>query len=226
MYPIRPFARLFMLLTLLTLLLTACNLGEEELPTPTPTLRPDASGKPSVIINSPTDGSSALINREILLSATATDQFGVTRMQLFANGAIVKTVASENTTGEITFSAVMGYTPIASGAVVLRVLAYRGNTVSDPREITVTVTDATTPISTITGGGNSGGGDIPVILPTFNPADPTCRVRIESGLNMRQGPGTSFGIIRVLSPGEILSVAGRSSDGLWWQVRDGITLGW
>ncbi len=207
------------------LMLGACNLApaEEDLPTRTPTTTPSASGKPRVIINSPTSGATSPVGREILISASATDSRGVTRVQLQADGRIVQTLTSENQNGQTTFNAVMSYTPRETGQLVLRVVAYRGTVVSDPSEIEMTIGGANAPISTQPP--SSGGGGAP-ILPTIDPNDPTCRARASTGLNVRGGPSTDFQILRVLSAGEVVPIIGRTGANDWWQVRVGNVVGW
>jgi hypothetical protein len=210
------------LLLLVVLMLSACNLTSPEEPIPTPTTNSSGVGtKPNVIINSPADGTASPVNREILLSATATDAVGVTRMQLSANGDIVKTVTSETVSGNTTFNAVLNYTPAQQGDVLLRVIAYRGAIASDPREITVRVGGQDVPTSTVAPGATS-----PGTLPTVNPSDPTCRARADTGLNLRLGPSVDFQIVRVLAAGEVAPIIGRLGDNSWWQVRYQNTTGW
>jgi hypothetical protein len=218
--------RSYLRLLLLVLLLAGCNLTTEEEPIgPTATTPVDVGGKPSVVINSPATGTSFTVNREILVSATATDTVGVTRMQLFANGSIVKTVTSEVTTGNQNFNAVLDYTPTQTGDLVLRVIAYRNTVVSDPQEITIKVNTAAVPTSTSLPGGNNGGGGGPV-LPTIDPNDPTCRARANTGLNMRQGPGVNFPVVRILTAGEVVPIIGRLGDNSWWKVQSFSVTGW
>lgn len=46
-------------------------------------------------------------------------------------------------------------------------------------------------------------------------------------LNLRQGPGTDYPVLRVLGEGEALTIVGQSSDHAdWWQVSDGTLTGW
>jgi uncharacterized protein YgiM (DUF1202 family) len=216
-------SNLFRAALLLILLLSACNLTSPEEEIPTPTTRPsDVGGKPAVVINSPVDGTASPVNREILVSATATDAVGVTRMQLLANGNIVKTVTSETVAGQTTFNAVLNYTPTQTGDVVLRVVAFRGAIISDPREITVKVGAQNVPTSTTQPGGGNPGNTVP----TVDPFDQTCRARADTGLNMRLGPGVDFAIVRVLVAGEVAPIVGRLGDNSWWQIRYLNTIGW
>ncbi|MCU0497621.1 MAG: Ig-like domain-containing protein [Anaerolineae bacterium] len=220
---------LIALTLLLTLSLTGCNLGADDTPRQpvraTNTTPPQqAAGKPTIRIDSPENGRTVPVNQQVLVSATATDEVGVTRVQLFANGQIVKTVSSETAAGQRTFSAVLDYTPTTQGNVTLRVLAYRASVVSDPAEIQIVVGSPSAPTSTPSaGGGTSGGGSSG---PVIDPNDPTCRALVNTGLNMRQGPNTTFSVIRTLPAGEQIPLTGRLGDNSWWQVRSGTSIGW
>lgn len=215
--------RLALMAVLLVISLTACNLvsQEEQLPTETP--RADVSGKPSVTITSPQEGNQFQVDREILVTASATDASGVTRVQLLANNQPVRTVLSETDQGDKQKNVALGYTPRTSGEVTLSVVAYRGTVASDPAQIRVNVVSQI--VATATGsGGNAtpGGGGVP----TIDINDPTCRARAETGLNMRQGPGTTFPVLFTLSAGQTVPIIGRLGDNSWWQVRSGTTVGW
>jgi uncharacterized protein YraI len=211
------------LLVLVALTLNACNLTseEEDLPTSTPTTTQSASGRPRVVINSPTDGSTSPVNREILISVSATDSRGVTRIQLQANDRIVQTLTSENANGQTTFNAVLNHTPQQTGQLVLRVVAYRGSVASDPSEVKLTIGGANVPTSTVP-------PNVPTVpsIPTINPNDPTCRARANTALNVRSGPSTDTQILRVMGSGELALVVGRTGANDWWQVQISNVTGW
>lgn len=214
------------LLLLAVLLLSACNLTaqEEELATPTPTLQ--SAGKPTVTINSPANGTSVRQGEEVLVSATASDTVGVTRVQLFANNTVVKSISSESPTGDRTKNYVLDYTPVNRGEVVLRVVAYRGATASDPAEIRINVGGGTSPTLAVTRQATS--PISPTRFPTLDPNDPTCRIQTTSPLNMRSQPitTTNANIITTLPAGAIAQVTGRLADNSWWQIRYNFNLGW
>lgn len=213
-----------LLLTLVAGLLTACNLTNQQEVLPTNTPPPVISGRPTVTITAPQTGSEFQVEREILVTASATDDVGVTRVQLLANGQPVRTVLSENELGDRQKNIALGYTPRVAGEVRLSVVAYRGNTASDPAEISVRVVSQVIATATqATGGG--GGGSGPVV-PTIDISDPTCRARARTNLNMRQGPNVSFPVLRVLGAGETLPIIGRLGNNTWWQLRSGTTVGW
>ena len=199
--------------------LSACNLsstggGAETVGTATA-----ASSLPVVTILSPTDGTQVPNNQQILVSANANDPIGITRVQLFANGNIVKTVSSETPGGDTNLNVLLDYTPTADGTLNLQVIAYRGAVASDPAQITLTVVE-NTPQATIT-------QSAPVIVvPPINPYDPTCRVLVNTPLNFRTGPGTVYDRISLLATGTVAPITGRTGDNSWYQVRVGYTTGW
>lgn len=202
----------------MVMVLSACNLGNvtvTEIPTPTE-LIPD--GPPEISITSPASGDEFVVNEEILVSVTATDQAGVTRVQLLANDQIVKSVSSESVSGETTFSAVLDYTPRVQGSVVLKAIAYRGATASTPDEIQVEIRSSQTQVTSTPVQGSG----VPQI-----PNDGVCRALVNvSGLNFREGPSTDDDIIRVLTSGTLAPITGRLGDNSWWELNHNGTTGW
>ncbi|HML23141.1 MAG TPA: SH3 domain-containing protein [Aggregatilinea sp.] len=63
---------------------------------------------------------------------------------------------------------------------------------------------------------------------TGTPASTTgaCQLSFSGGVNVRGGPSTAYGILGIASPGTVLPVTGRSSDGGWWQVMFNGMSGW
>jgi len=196
-----------------------CNLGtpsqqEEPLLTDTPV----PSGRPEVEIQSPETGDEFVVDEQLLVRAVATDPAGVTRIQLFANGQIVKTVSSESLEGEDVLEATLDYTPRSQGEVILRVLAFRGSTASEPDEITITVREDEDDIIVTARPDTSG----PII-----PNDGVCRALTNVGLNFRSAPTTTRdNVITVLQSGTLAPVVARLGDNSWWKINFNNTLGW
>lgn len=216
--------RIFSLLFIvIALTLSACNLGRDSQPInddepPTEETPIDPSARPEVSIVSPNDGAEFVVNDPVLISVDVSDPVGVTRVQLFANGQIVRTVSSETTTGETRRNMVLDYTPRSQGDVQLRVVAYRGSTASNPAEIGITVRPTQSQVIATSPPGSN--------LPVIDPNDPTCRALVNTGLNFRRGPSTDYQIIRVLGAGEVIPINGRLGNNSWWQLRSGTTIGW
>lgn len=201
----------------LLMILPACNLVREtETATPQPTQ--EVGGAPTVTINSPQDGEQVLRDRELLVSATTSDQVGVTRVQLFANDQPVRTIVSEVEGGEEVKNVVLNYTPIRTGQLKLSVIAYRGPIASQPAVINVDVVNNVTDITQVPGQ--------PTATTGIDPGDPTCRALINTGLNLRAGPSVEYQVLTVIPAGELVPVIGRLGDNTWWQVNYRTIIGW
>jgi uncharacterized protein YraI len=208
------------LVIFLLLLVSACNLSRTP-PTPEvlPTANPSAS-KPVVVIAAPRNGDEVVVGTVIYVTGRATDNIGITRVQLLANEQIVKTVSSENAAGQPVFDVLFDYTPQTTGALALQLIAYRGALASDAAQVNLTVrsnqAQVTATIAPPPG----------PVVPTINANDPTCRALVNASLNMRTGPGTVYPRITVIAPGTVVPIVGRTPTNDWWQVRYGTTFGW
>ncbi|MCC6802998.1 MAG: SH3 domain-containing protein [Anaerolineae bacterium] len=210
----------FAVFTLLVILaLSACNLSSSGVPAAAPTPTGSSSGTPVVTILSPQNGAEVLVNQQILVSANANDPVGITRVQLFANGQIAKTVSSETPGGDPNLNVLLDYTPTTTGALTLQVIAYRGAIASAPAEIALTVRQNQAQVTATQ-------APPPIIVPPINPNDPTCRVLVNAPLNFRTGPGVVYDRISVLASGTVAPITGRTGDNSWYQIRVGITTGW
>lgn len=190
--------------------LAACTLTADPA-TPTPANTPTPPGTPSVTIESPDNGAEFGVGDDVLVSATATDQGGVTSVQLFANERLVKTVSSESLAGDTTLPVVLDYVPSSVGEVQLEVIAYRGTLPSDPAQVTINVLEEDAPTPDTGNGGGSG--------PIIDPNDPTCRILTNVGLNYRTGPGTVYDRVGTFPAGTQAPIIGRVNNNSWWLVR-------
>lgn len=225
--------RLWVLLLMTVSLLTACNLGaqsEEVLPTEE-TEEPVITGKPTVTIVSPDAGGEFFVDEQILVSVNASDSIGVTRVQLLANGSIVKTVSSESLAGQQSLQAVLDYTPRTGGQLELTVIAYRGTVASDPASITIEVNDEGDIVPTTSGGFNNQGGAFPgggtggtggITIPN----DGVCRALTNVGLNFRSQPYIANNVLFTLQAGTLAPIVGRLGNNTWWQLVVNGQTGW
>lgn len=218
-YPLVHPLVLMALLCALALTLTACNLGNvPESPEPLLTDTPVPASKPTVRINSPADGAEVVVDEEVLISVTATDAVGVTNLQLFANGQIVRTISSEDALGDPQLSAVLDYTPRATGTVNLRVLAFRNATASDPADITLNVRSGAAQVTATADPGDN--------LPDI-PNDGVCRALTTVNLNFREQPTTAVdNVMAVLPGGTLAPIVGRLGNNTWWQLNWNGQRGW
>ncbi len=212
--------RIALFVLIAALALSGCNLstdgGAQNAPTPTGSA---SSGNPVVTILAPQNGGQVPVNQQILVSANANDPVGITRVQLFANGQIAKTVSSQTPGGDTNLNVILDYTPATIGALELQVIAYRGALASQPARVNLTVVQTTTQVPVVT--------QPPVIvIPPVNNNDPTCRVLVNTPLNFRTGPGTEYDRISLLATGTVAPITGRTGNNSWYQVRVGVTTGW
>ena len=196
---------------LLMIFLGGCTLTGQRL-TPEPLVTPTdiVTGKPSVVISSPENGDEVTVGDDILVSATATDTGGVTRVQMFANDTLVKTVTSLEADGDQTLPVVLDYAARTAGDLTLEVIAYRGSVASDPASVSIAVLEEEViiqdPIDTNTG-------------PVIDPNDPTCRILTNLNLNYRTGPGTNYDRLGTLVAGTQIPIIGRVGNNSWWRVQ-------
>jgi hypothetical protein len=210
--------RLFFIMLVLSFLVSACNLGSAESATPELIVtQAPSTTQPQISIVSPRTGDQFAVNEQILLTVYASDSVGVTRVQLFADGIIVKTISSESITGDQEFDGVLDFTPRVEGEYALRVLAFRGAIASEPQEIVISVGQdqilVTQRPDVVTG---------PVI-----PDDGLCRVLINVNLNFRNEPTTERdNVITILSGGTLALVIARLNDFSWWKITVNNRIGW
>ena len=64
------------------------------------------------------------------------------------------------------------------------------------------------------------------VLPSATPA-PRPMIEVNSPINLREGPGTNYGIVATAEAGQQFPIIGKNSAGDWWQITDssGVT-GW
>ena len=211
-------ARPWFVIIACAMLMAACNLGNNA-PASGAATAGTAEDPPMIRILRPAAGDEFVIGEEILVSVEAVDSIGVSRVQLFANNQIVKTVASESLQGDLSMQAILNYVPQPAdkGSLNLRVVAYRAAEVSLPDEIEVVVRESR---AQVTSTPNPAAG-IPNI-----PNDGVCRALVNVGLNFRQGPSTAFDIITVLNSGTLAPIMGRLGDNSWWQLTVNSRVGW
>jgi uncharacterized protein YraI len=211
---------LLLLTVLLILLVTACNLvSEQELESQiAATATADALIRPTIVINSPPNGTEVIVNTQVIVSVSASDNIGLTRVTLMANNQLVDSVTSQSPNGDRQINALLDFTPNVTGSVTLQAFAFRGSVSSDPATITLFVRENQQQV-TATAPPQPG-------VPTINPNDPTCRALVTAALNVRSGPSTAFPVLTVLAPGSVVPIIGRVADNTWWQVRAGAIIGW
>jgi len=127
----------------------------------------EATGVPTMVINSVPSGSQVLVGEEVIVQATATDSKGVTRVELLVDGVLYHSDVSPNPQGQSPFVSRQSWQASAPGTYTLMVRAYNAaGGISQPMAITVHVAGAATPTPdepTAT----------PTVTPTLAPGTPT-----------------------------------------------------
>lgn len=106
---------------------------------------------------------------------------------------------------------------------IIAAFSLRGSGTAEATEAPPTVsglpTLALTPLPTLPAQPDSSPTpNVPVVLPSPEPQNPTAQVTAANGVNVRTGPGEVYPIIGVAPFGTQGQVIGRSVDGLWWVV--------
>jgi hypothetical protein len=115
--------------------------------------------KPVAIIVAPPSGTQIDVYTEVQVQVNSTDDQGIVRIDLLANGTVVATETSPQAAGQPTFSAVLRWTPKTSGAQVVEARAYnRKGDASAPVSVNIQVRDVQA-LATAT----------PVAFPTLTP---------------------------------------------------------
>jgi uncharacterized protein YgiM (DUF1202 family) len=218
----------------LALLLAILGLGALWYFSRTP---PAVSQAPTVTVLTPVNGAQVALNAPVIVQASATDYRGVTRMELWADGALVSQQASPSPQGASPLLLNLTWTPTSPGSHVLEVRAFNSaNQSSAPVQVTVnaiagtpTATSVVALIDTPTPAflATATATAIPIIIftPTPSPTPvPSPTEAAQPGLqavadvNIRGGPGTNYPVLGLLRAGQVAAVVGRSPDGGWWQI--------
>ncbi|MHB8630063.1 MAG: CARDB domain-containing protein, partial [Aggregatilineales bacterium] len=216
--------RLAVALALLATVAVACNLGasaatDQITATPLGNTAVALSNVPELHIQSPADNSQALVNTEVDVYVQATDQVGVSRIEMRADDLLVDTSASPDPNGSPTLQSLLAWTPTTTGPHVLQIVAFRGTLQGNPQVLHITVVDNSAQITQ------------PAVSPQFLTAsptiDPSCQLRANvDGLNVRTGPGINYDVLTTLAVGQQVPIIGGNSDQSWWEVNDGGAIGW
>ena len=159
-----------------------------------------SSPKPTVVILSPASGTQVKAGETIVIQSNATDVKGVTRIELWVDGSLVR--SDDNPQQQPTFGVTQEWTAAVLGSHSVTVKAYNAaGRVSDPATVTVNVVEEVTAAT-------------PATLP---PGAPWAAITAEV-LNVRRGPGTNYPVIGQLQQNDVVEIAGRSADSSWLQI--------
>jgi len=170
--------------------------------------------RPTVVINSPVDGSTVQANSEVLIYSVARDAIGVTRVELRVDGNLINTVQSPNSDGQTELSVLQTWETGNASTATVEVVAYRGAIASEPQQISLTIQESINEQQST--------ALIPTVVAPVVTADVTCRVRVNvSALTIFEGAGTSTNAVTTVSLGAVIPLTGRTADNSWWQTAQG-----
>ncbi len=191
---------------------------------------------PAVSFITPANGAQVSTGAPVIVQASASDARGVTRLELWVNGALIGQQTSVTPQGQPTLLLSVNWTPPVQGSHVLEIRAFNtANRQNLPAVITVNAAGAAaTPTLSLPGPTASAtpappsptppptatSPSIIIFTPTPSPlpATPSPSLQALSDVNVRSGPGISFQILGLLRANETAPVVGRSIDGAWWQI--------
>jgi hypothetical protein len=185
--------------------ITGCR--PQAAPPPTVELVTVDPGKPSVVIVSPPSESAFPAQSRVMILSTSLDMLqGISRVELSANGVLVRSDKTPEDTPQQQYSLLQGWTPDQPGKYMLSVVAFRSDgTASPPAKINITIEEAE---------------------PAPVEEDLPCMVLASTRINIRSGPGTNYGVLDVLPLGETVPVTGRNDETTWWQIQFNTRSGW
>lgn len=192
----------------------ACNLVSAPAAQPTATPVVTSDTVPSVSVRWPANQSEFAVREEVTVHASATDDIGITRIELRSESAVLASVPSPLRSGETDFEAILSWRPSRAGVQNLEVVAYRRRVPSVPVPLTLIIHQRARDIVAT-----------PLPLGFAAPAAPpqasvACQVRVDIGnLRYRSGPGTGYDILGILDLGETLFITGKNAAGTWWQAE-------
>jgi hypothetical protein len=160
--------------------------------------------KPTVAILSPASGTQVKVGETVAVQSSATDVKGVTRVELWVDGSLVRSDVSPQQ--QPSFSVTQEWTATVLGSHSVTVKAYNtARRVSDPATITVNVVEEETATP------------IPLASVTLPPGAPWAAITA-GALNVRRGPGTNYPVAGQLQQNDVVEIAGKNADGSWLQI--------
>ncbi len=224
-------SKICVVMMMLAFAAVACNLsGDTGEPAAAPTI-----DVPAVDIRVPVNGMSYAQGTNVIIQAVGTDAgAGVSRIDLQVDDLPIGSSAAPNAAGQSAFIANFEWQAVGQGLHSVTAIAFRQDgTASTPAIINVNVTQAR---ATLPPPPTDPPTQASVQEPPTDPPPPTAvppsatpsgpRGVTNTGINVRSGPGTVYPTIGSLLSGTELELRGKNSDGTWWQVPYGFSLGW
>jgi uncharacterized protein YgiM (DUF1202 family) len=212
-------------------LLTSCG-GKDEGETP------DTSNDqpPTVEITAPADGAVLPAGQAVLVSVLAQDDKSISRVELYVNNSLIESRVTPPESEFTTVSEAFTWSASIIGSHSLQARTYdSAGQLGASRIVGVEVQlPGASPIAPENSPGPEAtsptGGDTPAPLPPTQLATPeppqSPMVTATVDANVRNGPGTDYSIVGMLTEGATAPVIGRNADSSWWQINYQGTTAW
>ncbi len=205
-------AGVFFIITLLVITGAIVYLYSQSPPPPVATV-------PNVTISAPANNATLSLNTPATIQATAVDNNGIARIELWVSGQKIDEEVSPLTQGQTTLAASFQWTPQLPGSYTLEIRAYNTQgVVNPPAVVAVQVNDPTatdTPPTPV--------ADTPTLTPiaaTATPPPPGIPSLLAlTDLNVRTGPGTNYDLLGLIPAGSQAEITGQDETRQWWQIR-------
>lgn len=160
--------------------------------------------KPTVMILSPASGVQVKAGETVAIQSSATDVKGVTRVELWVDGSLVRSDVSPQQ--QPALSVTQDWTAAVLGSHSVTVKAYNtAGRVSDPATVTVNVIEEGAAAPTTPAG----------VTPPLGVPSATITAEV---LNVRRGPGTRYPVVGQLQRNDAVEIVGKNADSSWLQV--------
>lgn len=203
---------------------------------------------PEISLNRiPPNNSQVLLDEPVLVEATASDENGIARLELWANRRKVDQVESQLAEPASSMTAVLEWRPDRFGPYTLEVRAYNEAGLANELEVVRLVVVAPSPVPTETPSPTLTPSATPSptvtpppptatptptatftpLPPTPTPGPPSLTAQVDD-LNVRAGPGPQYDQVGRLAAGQQAEIVGQANIGFgqWWQIRLAGEVGW
>jgi hypothetical protein len=193
--------------------------------------------RPIAMIAAPQTNTRIALGQEVIIAFTVADVEGIAQVELSVDGQPIQ--VEQVNPAVNSFAGNKAWKPDRPGSHVIELRAFNvNNEPSDPAQVFVIVTGATTGSQTPAPASDPSGTTfpatttpgvtaIPLIPPSPGPtAAATSQVTgpnqplvtSHTNLNVREGPGTDYPVIGRLAENQSLPITGRNAETTWWQV--------
>jgi uncharacterized protein YraI len=191
---------------------------------------PSGGAIPTVQIIAPINGAVIQAGQAIPVNVIANDDEAIARIELYVDNSLIESRVAPAGSALTTLSEQFNWSASMAGPHTLQARAYDGVGQMGASSIVAVEVQIPGAQPTALSSPTPESGNTPTPpLPTVPPASPTpesALVTSNVNSNVRNGPGTNYGVIGGLAEGESALVTGRNAASSWWQISYGGGSGW